>query len=85
MTERFGKLRERTCVLTWKRYDDIPGNDKHYYSEPGSVVWWDGVRTNEGSEEFYGARRLIWAEVWNDELGRYCSRGLEEDEVDWGD
>jgi len=85
MTERFGRLKRRTHVFTWKWVDNIPGNDRHYYSDAGSTVWWDGEHTNEGHEDSYGGRRLLWTEVWNDELGRYASKGLEESEVEWDD
>lgn len=79
-----GALHNRTEVLTWKMYDNIPGNDKFYYSDAGSEVRWGG-KTNEGYEEFYGGRLLRWCEVWNDELQAWFSVGLEEREVDWDD
>lgn len=85
MTERTGRLKARTLVMTWKMYDNIPGNDRHFYSEAGSPVRWDGVSSNAGYEDFYGGRRLLWTDVWNEELAGWMGRGLAEDKVEWDD
>ena len=84
MTERTGRLKARTLVMTWKMYDNIPGNDMHFYSDAGSPVWWNG-ETNAGDEDCYGGRTLLWTGVWNEELAGWMSKGLSEDEVEWGD
>ena len=88
MTERTGRLKARTLVMTWKMYDDIPGNDRHFYAKAGSLVRWDGFSSNAGYEDCYGGRRLLWAEVGldgYDEVSGWMSKGLEEDEVEWDD
>ena len=88
MTERTGRLKVRTSVLTWKMYDNIPGNNRHFYAEAGSPVRWDGVSSNAGYEDSYGGHRRLWTEVWldgYDEVSGWMSRGLSEDEVEWDD
>lgn len=82
---RTGTLKDRQRVLTWKRYDDIPGNDRSFYADAGSPVCWNGTSSNGGYEDGYGGRRLLWVEVWSEELQAWMQKGLEESEVDWDD
>ena len=84
MTERTGRLKARTLVMTWKMYDNIPGNDRHFYSEAEAPVRWNG-KTNAGHEDCYGGRRLLWTDVWNEELAGWMGKGLSEEEVEWDD
>ena len=84
MTERTGRLKARTLVMTWKMYDNIPGNDRQFYSEAESPVRWNG-ETNAGHEDFYGGRTLLWTNVWNEELAGWMGKGLSADEVEWDD
>lgn len=84
MPERTGRLKAHTLVMTWKQYDGIPGNDKHFYAEAGAPVRWSG-RTNAGHQGAYGSRDLLWTEVYSEEFGEWCSKGLEESEVEWDD
>ena len=88
VTERTGRLKARTLVFTWKMYDNIPGNDRHFYAEAGSLVRWDGVSSNAGYEDFYDGHWLLWTEVWldgYDEVSGWMHRGLAEEEVEWDD
>lgn len=82
---RTGILKERQRVLTWKRYDGIPGNDRSFYADAGSRVYWNGTSSNEGYEHGYGGRRLLWVEVWSEELQAWMQKGLEGSEVEWDD
>lgn len=82
---RTGTLKHRQLVLVWKRYDNIPGNDRYFYSPAGSPVRWDGLGSNEGYEDSYGGRSLLWTEVWSDELDGWMGKGLEDGEVEWDD
>ena len=84
MTERTGRLKVRTLVMTWKMYDNIPGNDRHFYAEAGSLVRWNG-ETNAGYEDCYRGRTLLWTAVWNEELAGWMGKGLSEEEVEWDD
>ena len=83
--ERTGRLKAHTLVMTWKQYDGIPGNDKHFYAEAGAPVKWDGHGSNAGVEDAYGGRTLLWTYVYSAEFGEWCSKGLEESEVEWDD
>ncbi len=82
---RTGTLKEPQLVLVWKYYDNVPSNDKYFYSPAGSRVRWDGTRSNAGHESSYGGRSLLWAEVWNEELNNWMGKGLETEEVEWDD
>ena len=89
-TERTGRLKRRTLVLTWKNYGNTRGSDRHFYAEAGAPVRWDGEKTNAGYEEGYGGTKLLWAQVWrNDEDGDgvsgWLGRGLAESDVEWDD
>lgn len=69
-----GKLKERTLKLIIK-HDE--GRDTLLYAEPGTGVTWEGG-SNEGYEDCYGGRRLLWCRLKTGE-----SVGLEESEVEW--
>ena len=84
MTERTGRLKARTLGMTWKMYDNIPGNDRHFYSEAEAPVRWNG-KTNAGHEDCYGGCRLLWTDVWNEELAGWMGKGLSEGEVERDD
>lgn len=71
-----GKLKNRTIKFIIKNPHG-PGTDVYRYAEPGEVVTWGGG-TNEGYEDCYGDRRILWCTLWSGE-----SIGLEEDEVEW--
>lgn len=74
-----GKLKERQLKLVHKHPDGYPSPSKYYYAEAGEEVHWEGD-SNEGYEDCYGDRRVLWCTLWSGE-----SIGLEESEVEWDD
>lgn len=72
-----GKLKERKIKLIHKHPDGYPSPTKYFYAEAGEEVTWEG-KTNEGYEDCYGDRRVLWCTLWSGE-----SIGLEESEVEW--
>lgn len=71
-----GKLKERQAKLIVKNPYG-PNTDVYHYAEAGEEVTWDGG-SNEGYEDCYGGRRVLWCRLWSGE-----SIGLTEDEVEW--
>lgn len=80
MRKRTGTLKERTSILTIKSHGEP---DEHVYAEAGSIVTWDGARSNAGHEYCYGDRHLLWTDILH--KGNWYGKGLEESEVDWWD
>ena len=72
-----GKLKERKIKLIHKHPVGWGSPDKYYYAEAGEEVYWEGG-SNEGYEDCYGDRRILWCRLLSGE-----SIGLEESEVEW--
>lgn len=71
-----GKLKERQVKLIVKNPYG-PNTDVYHYAEAGESVTWGGG-SNEGYEDCYGGRRVLWCTLRSGE-----SIGLTEEEVEW--
>lgn len=71
-----GKLKKRTIKFVIKNPVG-PGTDVLHYAEAGEEVFWGGG-TNQGYEDCYGGRIVLWCKLWSGE-----SIGLELEEVEW--
>lgn len=69
-----GKLKERKIKLIIK---PDSGKNFYHYAEAGEEVYWEGG-SNEGYEDCYGGRTVLWCKLWSGE-----SIGLEPEEVEW--
>jgi len=76
MVAMTGSLKPRTLYLVIK-YDN--GIDEAFYAPSGSKVTWDGIRSNEGHEDAYGGKRLLWCELPDFQ----STLGLEYEDVEW--